>query len=121
MRTISLVTDFGFPDSTYSLNIIAEEQLGMLHRAGYEPIGIVDEGFEPQRNWTHAELRYLPHVCKSNDVEFYDGWEESVATLRTTFEEVLEGVDAWGPMALVHGRLILRDLTRMVCIDLRAQ
>ena len=93
MNTVSLLTDFGFPDSTYSLNIIAEEQLGMLHRAGYEPRGVVDEGFEPQRNWTHAELRYLPHVTKSNNVEFYDGWEESVATLRTMFEEVLEGVN----------------------------
>ncbi len=30
-----------------------------------------------------------------------------------------DGVDAWGPMSFVDGRLILRDLTRMVCIDLR--
>jgi len=93
MKTVSLLTDFGAPDSTYSLNIIAEEQLGMLHRAGYEPRGVVDEGFQPRRNWQHSDLRYLPHVRKSNDVEFYDGWEESVATLRTSFEEVLDGVD----------------------------
>lgn len=30
---------------------------------------------------------------------------------------VLDGHDSWGPMALVDGRLILRDLTRMVCLD----
>ena len=30
-----------------------------------------------------------------------------------------DGHDAWGPMALVDGRLILRDLKRMVCLDLR--
>lgn len=30
------------------------------------------------------------------------------------------GHDAWGPMAIVAGRLILRDMTRMVCLDLRA-
>jgi outer membrane protein assembly factor BamB len=29
------------------------------------------------------------------------------------------GHDAWGPMALVDGRLIVRDLTRMSCLDLR--
>ena len=29
------------------------------------------------------------------------------------------GHDAWAPMALVHGRLLLRDLTRMVCLDVR--
>jgi outer membrane protein assembly factor BamB len=33
--------------------------------------------------------------------------------------KVLDGHDAWGPMAMVGGRLIVRDLTRMVCLDLR--
>lgn len=34
--------------------------------------------------------------------------------------EVLhEGVDAWGPMALVAGRLLVRDATRMACLDVR--
>ena len=28
-----------------------------------------------------------------------------------------DGHDAWGPMAMVAGRLIVRDLTRMACID----
>ena len=33
--------------------------------------------------------------------------------------EVFEnGVDAWGPMALAGGRLIVRDATRMTCLDL---
>lgn len=31
--------------------------------------------------------------------------------------KVVEGHDAWGPMALVGGRLLLRDLTTMVCVD----
>jgi len=31
--------------------------------------------------------------------------------------KVLEGPDSWGPMAIVSGRLILRDLTRMICLD----
>jgi outer membrane protein assembly factor BamB len=29
------------------------------------------------------------------------------------------GKEAWGPMAIAGGRLILRDLNRMVCVDLR--
>lgn len=32
---------------------------------------------------------------------------------------VLDGHDAWGPMAVAAGRLVLRDDTRMVCVDLR--
>ena len=35
------------------------------------------------------------------------------------FEVFKDGVDCWGPMAIVSGRLILRDLTRMVCLDLK--
>jgi outer membrane protein assembly factor BamB len=31
--------------------------------------------------------------------------------------KVLPGPDAWGPMALADGRLIVRDLTTMVCLD----
>jgi outer membrane protein assembly factor BamB len=31
---------------------------------------------------------------------------------------VLEGHDAWGPMAMIAGRLLVRDLTRMACLDL---
>jgi outer membrane protein assembly factor BamB len=34
--------------------------------------------------------------------------------------KVLDGRDAWGPMAMAGGRLLLRDSKRMVCLDLRA-
>jgi outer membrane protein assembly factor BamB len=29
------------------------------------------------------------------------------------------GVEAWGPMAIASGRLVLRDLRRMACLDIR--
>jgi outer membrane protein assembly factor BamB len=32
--------------------------------------------------------------------------------------KLLEGNDAWGPIAVAAGRLILRDLTTMVCVEL---
>lgn len=32
--------------------------------------------------------------------------------------KVLDGPDAWGPMAVASGRLILRDLNRMICLDI---
>ena len=31
-----------------------------------------------------------------------------------------DAVDSWGPMAMVAGRLIVRDMTRMVCLDVAA-
>jgi len=33
--------------------------------------------------------------------------------------KVLDGHDSWGPMAIAGGRLIVRDLTRMICLDVR--
>ncbi len=34
---------------------------------------------------------------------------------------VLKGRESWGPMALAGGRLLVRDLTRLVCLDLGAK
>jgi outer membrane protein assembly factor BamB len=34
---------------------------------------------------------------------------------------VLKGRESWGPMALAGGRLIVRDLTKVVCLDVAAK
>ncbi|MCX7590274.1 MAG: PQQ-binding-like beta-propeller repeat protein [Kiritimatiellae bacterium] len=39
--------------------------------------------------------------------------------VRRARARVLTGRDAWAPMALVDGRLLLRDSTRLLCIDVR--
>jgi outer membrane protein assembly factor BamB len=31
------------------------------------------------------------------------------------------GNESWGPMAIASGRLIVRDLNRMICLDLTGQ
>jgi outer membrane protein assembly factor BamB len=35
--------------------------------------------------------------------------------------QVLGGEEVWGPMALSDGKLVLRDLSKMVCIDVRGK
>lgn len=35
--------------------------------------------------------------------------------------EVFEGHESWGPMAVASGRLIVRDLNRMICLDITEQ
>ncbi len=35
--------------------------------------------------------------------------------------QVLSGHDVWGPMALSDGKLVLRDMTKMVCLDVRGK
>ena len=34
--------------------------------------------------------------------------------------QVLQGRESWGPMALAGGRLLARDLTRLICLDVSA-
>jgi outer membrane protein assembly factor BamB len=35
--------------------------------------------------------------------------------------KVLEGHESWGPMAIASGRLIVRDMNRMICLDVSGQ
>jgi len=35
--------------------------------------------------------------------------------------KVLEGPESWGPMAIASGRLIIRDLRRMICLDVTSR
>jgi len=35
--------------------------------------------------------------------------------------KVLSGIESWGPMAIASGRLIVRDLNRMICLDIAGQ
>ena len=48
------------------------------------------------------------HMVEANP----DGYRERARA------RLLDGPDAWGPMAVAAGRLILRDVTTMVCIEL---
>ena len=34
--------------------------------------------------------------------------------------KIIDGQDAWGPLAIADGRLLMRDSKEMVCIDVRA-
>jgi hypothetical protein len=35
--------------------------------------------------------------------------------------QVLEGRESWGPMALAGTRLLVRDFTRLACLDVGAR
>lgn len=55
-----------------------------------------------------------------------DGTLTLLAVSRTGYEQlaqhqVIDGHDAWGPIALAGTRMLLRDSTRMVCIDVGAE
>lgn len=54
-----------------------------------------------------------------------DGLLRMVAATAKGYNElaqakVLEGPESWAPMAIASGRLIIRDLVKMVCLDIKA-
>ena len=94
MKTVAILSDFYDADPTYSLNIIIEEQLAMLHQAGYAPIAIAEDIFKPVRAWKLAEMRAIPSgIKRGNNVRFHDGWEDGVAKIRLALDTALDGVD----------------------------
>ena len=35
--------------------------------------------------------------------------------------QVIDAIDSWGPIAIAGGLMLLRDSTRMICVDVRAK
>ncbi|NQU21401.1 MAG: PQQ-binding-like beta-propeller repeat protein [Candidatus Nealsonbacteria bacterium] len=68
-----------------------------------------------------------PYMIADGKIYVMDdrGWLTMARATPTRYDElaraqVIEhGHDSWGPMAMVAGRLIVRDMTRMVCLDVR--
>ena len=81
--------------------------------------------------WTSGTTnRYGLGPFMAADGKFFILGEDGVLTMiraaTAGFElldraKVLEGRDPWGPLALAGGRMLLRDSTEMVCIDLREE
>jgi len=42
----------------------------------------------------------------------------STGFMKISEAQVLDGIESWGPMAIVSGRLIVRDLKKMTCLDI---
>jgi len=80
--------------------------------------------------WTSSKTdRYGLGPYIMADGKFFilsDEGEITIAKVSTTSfifldkAKILDGQDAWGPMAIADGRLIMRDAKHLVCIDVRA-
>jgi len=58
-------------------------------------------------------------VLDDHPAELYLFDVDSTGAKRLARHRVLEGFDAWAPMAFVSGRVILRDSKTAVCLDMR--
>ena len=103
------------------------------HLYGVVPSGeLVCLGLDGKRRWASgAQLRFGlgPYLVADGRLLALQDEECTLHAIRADPDafrrlghtKVLDGHDAWAPMALVDGRLILRDLTQLVCLDLREQ
>lgn len=79
--------------------------------------------------WSSGTTRFGLGPYLLADDKFYILSDDGVLTVAEVSTEeyiqlgqakILDGVDAWGPFALVNGRLLARDSRQLACIDLRA-
>jgi glycosyltransferase involved in cell wall biosynthesis len=93
-KKVCILTDFYEAQAAYSLNIICEEQITMLERAGYAPIAVAEDIFKPVRAWKKAEMRHIPSgIKRDNAVRWHDGWQDDVECIYQALKEALHDVD----------------------------
>ncbi len=113
----------------------AEQQTPILyenHIYGVIPSGeLACLDLEGNRLWTSGRAKRFglgPYLLADGLIFVLHDQECTLHVVEATPEEyrelasaqVLEAHDAWGPMAMADGRLILRSLTKMVCLQVPA-
>ena len=94
-KRIVIFTTFSEISPAYSLNRIVQDQLKMLLTHGYEPTVIVAESFEPEGIYADPKvtLKRIPLVPVHNEVKKDETFDEDVAKLKQSLEEVLKDAD----------------------------
>jgi outer membrane protein assembly factor BamB len=98
--------------------------------AGEAKMQMICMNLEGVRLWSSGpENRFElgPYLIADEKILALDGKTGTLTMARATpagwemlaKAPVLDGHEAWAPMAIADGRLILRDLTKMICLDLR--
>jgi len=112
----------------------AEQQTPILHEGhlyGVIPNGqVVCLALDGKRLWASGtKHRYGlgPYLLANGHLYVLQDQEGELAVIEARPDrfrlvgraKILDGHDAWAPMALADGRLILRDLTQLICLDLQ--
>lgn len=92
MKNIGILTNFTSYDPSYSLNLVAEDQIKMLVAGGYKPIFIAEEGFKAEGAYLNENviIEFVPHVTASNSGILPDTWKDEVEMLSRKYIEIIE-------------------------------
>lgn len=91
---VCILTNFMSFDETYSLCRVTVDQIKMLLRAGYEPVVIVSDSFDPSGTiFEKVELRKVPNVACHNEVKKDESFDKDVESIYKALKEHLKDID----------------------------
>jgi hypothetical protein len=117
---VAILTNFNSYLKSYSPLIIVTEQIKMLLHAGYEPVVIVTESFNPPKDsvFNSVKLEYIPNVSVSNEAKQDISFETDISFLEKELRRILS--DNKVDVVLTHDLIFLPDYVkhRLACLSI---
>jgi hypothetical protein len=119
-KKVAILTNFNSYLKSYSPLIIVSEQIKMLLSAGYEPVIIVTESFDPPRDsvFNKVKLEYIPNVSVSNEASQDISFETDINFLSESLESIFKTNEI--DVVLTHDLIFLPDYVkhRIACLNI---
>lgn len=109
-RQIFILTNFSGYLKSFSPIIVVGEQLKMFKRAGYSPVLIVSDGWEPPEDTIYAdvETKFLSPVAYQDPPEINDMFKEDVDLIHRQLADIIPD----GSVVITHDLIFLPDYTK---------
>jgi glycosyltransferase involved in cell wall biosynthesis len=109
-KRVFIFTNFNSYQRSFSPIIVVGEQLKMLGQAGYNPILIVSDGWEPPEDsiFSQVETKYLSPVVYQDPPVINEIFEEDVELVYRQLEEIIPA----NSVVLTHDLIFLPDYTK---------
>jgi outer membrane protein assembly factor BamB len=91
----------------------------LLWWSGPEPVFTAHKKREAWGPWILADNKF--YVAGDSGLLAVFAADTERCNLLGSWQIMSHGHEVWGPMAIVSGRLLIRDLTRLMCFDLRKE
>lgn len=109
-RQIFILTNFSGFLKSFSPIIVVGEQIKMLKRAGYRPVLIVSDGWEPPADTVFAvtDTKFLSPVAYQDPPVINDMFREDVSLITAQLSDIIPD----GSVVITHDLIFLPDYTK---------
>ena len=109
-KKVYILTNFSTYLKSFSPIIVVGEQLKMLTRAGYTPVLIVSDGWEPPEDsiFSKVETKFLSPVAYQDPPVVNDMFKEDVGLIQTQLAEIIDD----NSVVITHDLIFLPDYTK---------